>query len=90
VKSVESQPMFRSNMSPASSVLKNKPSKDPASMHAELVIYFDAGFMLGLFFDPENGGACCSETSVSLQRSTWRYIPEDRTLHNHRCENVQY
>jgi hypothetical protein len=20
----------------------------------------------------------------------WRYIPEDRTLHNHSCENLRY
>jgi hypothetical protein len=31
--------------------------------------------------------ACPSETSVDTQRTTRRYIPEDRTLHNHRCEN---
>jgi hypothetical protein len=31
--------------------------------------------------------ACPSETSVEFQRTTRRYIPEDRTLHNHRCEN---
>jgi hypothetical protein len=24
----------------------------------------------------------------SPQRTTRRYIPEDRTLHNHRCENL--
>jgi hypothetical protein len=30
---------------------------------------------------------CSSETSVNFQRSTWCHIPEDGTLHNHRCEN---
>jgi hypothetical protein len=30
---------------------------------------------------------CFSETSVDSQRTTWRYIPEDGTLHNHCCEN---
>jgi hypothetical protein len=29
-----------------------------------------------------------SETFVDFQRTTRRYIPEDRTLHNHRCENL--
>jgi hypothetical protein len=29
-----------------------------------------------------------SETSVDTQRTTWRYIPEVDTLHNHRCENL--
>jgi hypothetical protein len=32
---------------------------------------------------------CFPETSFDLQRSTWRYIPEDRTLHKHRCENLK-
>jgi hypothetical protein len=27
------------------------------------------------------------ETSVAFQQTTQRYIPEDRTLHNHRCDN---
>jgi hypothetical protein len=30
-----------------------------------------------------------SETSVDFQQTTWRYIPEDRTLHNHRSENLK-
>jgi hypothetical protein len=30
-----------------------------------------------------------SETSVDFQRTTRRYIPEDRILHNHRCENFK-
>jgi hypothetical protein len=33
---------------------------------------------------------CCSETSVDFQRTTRRYIPEDITLHNHRCENLKF
>jgi hypothetical protein len=31
-----------------------------------------------------------SETSVDFQRTTRRYIPEDGTLHNHRCENLNF
>jgi hypothetical protein len=30
-----------------------------------------------------------SETLVDFQRTTLHYIPEDRTLHNHRCENLK-
>jgi hypothetical protein len=30
-----------------------------------------------------------SETSVDFQGNTMRYIPEDRTLYNHRCENLK-
>jgi hypothetical protein len=29
-----------------------------------------------------------SETSVDFRRTRRRYIPEDRTIHNHRCENL--
>jgi hypothetical protein len=32
---------------------------------------------------------CSSETSVEFQRTTRRYIPDDGTLHNHRCENLE-
>jgi hypothetical protein len=30
-----------------------------------------------------------SETSTVFQQTTWHYIPEDSTLHNHRCENLK-
>jgi hypothetical protein len=33
-------------------------------------------------------GVCSSETAVDFQWTTRRYIAEDRTLHNHRCENL--
>jgi hypothetical protein len=29
-----------------------------------------------------------SETSVDTQRTARRYIPEDDSLHNHRCEDL--
>jgi hypothetical protein len=31
-----------------------------------------------------------SETSVNFYRTTRRYIPEDGTLHKHRCDNLKY
>jgi hypothetical protein len=31
---------------------------------------------------------CSFETSVVFQRITRLYIPEDRNLHNHGCENL--
>jgi hypothetical protein len=34
-------------------------------------------------------GTCSSETSVDFRRATLRYITEDRTPHNHRCENLK-
>jgi hypothetical protein len=32
---------------------------------------------------------CSSYTEVDFQRTTRRYTPEDRTLHDHRCENLK-
>jgi hypothetical protein len=32
---------------------------------------------------------CSFKTSVDFQRATRRYIPEDRTLHNHCCEKLK-
>jgi hypothetical protein len=33
---------------------------------------------------------CSFEASVYFQRTTRRYIPEDRSIHNHRCENLKF
>jgi hypothetical protein len=33
---------------------------------------------------------CSSETSVATRQTTRRHIPEDDTLHNHRCENLKF
>jgi hypothetical protein len=33
--------------------------------------------------------SCPSKTSVDFQQTPWRYVPEDRTLHNHECENLK-
>jgi hypothetical protein len=71
VYSAESQPKFRTKISPPSSGSKNKPSNKPAYSSTPKI---DAIFS--------------SEMSVNFQRTTQRYIPEDRTLHNHRCENL--
>jgi hypothetical protein len=32
---------------------------------------------------------CPSETLVDFQQTTQCYIPEDRSLHNHCCENLK-
>jgi hypothetical protein len=37
----------------------------------------------------ETEAICSPETSVDFQWTTLRYIAEDITLHNHRCENLK-
>jgi hypothetical protein len=54
----------------------------------KLVTCFYASFLLSLFFTLKME-AISSETSADTQRTTRRYIPEDDTLHNHRCENLK-
>jgi hypothetical protein len=39
--------------------------------------------------DHENRGKMILRKSVDFQRTKRRYIPEDSTLHNHRCENLK-
>jgi hypothetical protein len=46
-----------------------------------------SAFLLGLFLDSED--TCSSETSVDFERTPRRYIPEDRTVYNQRCENLK-
>jgi hypothetical protein len=48
-----------------------------------------AGFLHGLFLDPEDGVDFSSETSADFQQSTQLYIPECRRTHNHRCESLK-
>jgi hypothetical protein len=39
-----------------------------------------AGFLLGLFFNPEDGGDTFLQMSVDSLHTTQHYIPDDRTL----------
>jgi hypothetical protein len=49
---------------------------------ALLVCLLHAGFLIGLLFDPENGG------DVFLWNVGW-LSPENGTFHGHRCENLK-
>jgi hypothetical protein len=40
-------------------------------------------------FSAEDGSDISSETSVDFQQAAQPYIPEDRTVHNNRCENLK-
>jgi hypothetical protein len=48
------------------------------------------GFLLGLFFDPEVGGDIFLRDVGNFQRTTRRFILEDRTLHTHICKNLKF
>jgi hypothetical protein len=71
--------LFRRNISPPSSGLKNKQSKKPAwtqvACSSSSTLKMEA--------------ICYSERSVDFQRTTRRSNLEDSTLHNHRCENFK-
>jgi hypothetical protein len=58
-------------------------------IHAELAtcFMFISRFVLSSNLKVE--AICSSEASVDFQRTTRRSIPEDRTLHDHRCHNLK-
>jgi hypothetical protein len=55
VKSLESQSTFRRNVSPPFSGSKDKPRKK-SCIKSSVSCLLNAGILLGLFFDPEDGG----------------------------------
>jgi hypothetical protein len=60
-----------------------------------LSVVMAGGWVLkdAVFWDVTQRGSCKNQhfrgMSV-LTRGTWRHIPEDGILHNHRCENLKY
>jgi hypothetical protein len=75
-----SQQTCRRKMSPPSSVSKNKPSSACFLLHT--------GFLLSPS-TPTVVTTYSSETSVHFQRTTRRYIPQDKTLDNGRYESLR-
>jgi hypothetical protein len=78
---IKSQPTFRRNISPPSSGSKNKPSKKPAwkLVASTTTLVSCSPYSLTLKME----AICSSETLVDFQQTTFHYIPEDNTLHNH-------
>jgi hypothetical protein len=46
--------------------------------------------LLGLFFVLEDEGDMFLPNVVDSQWTTLHHIPEERTLHNNRCENIKF
>jgi hypothetical protein len=59
-------------------------------IRAVLATDFQAGSDLAYFLTLKIESTFSPEMLVDLQRTTWRYIPEDRTLHNYCYENLKY
>jgi hypothetical protein len=46
-------------------------------------------FFAWLILLPEDEGDMFLRNAVDVQRTTWHYILEYETLHNHSCENLE-
>jgi hypothetical protein len=74
--SVEIQPTFQKNMSP-------KPSWQ--SLPHVFTLVSCSAYSLTLNME----ALCSSEMLIDFQMTTRRCIPEDRTVHNHCCEDIR-
>jgi hypothetical protein len=63
------------------------PARRPSLYKLSYLLH--AGFLLFLFLTLKMRVICSSEKSIDCQRTTLRYIPGERTLHNHRCQNLK-
>jgi hypothetical protein len=103
VWSVESQPTFRRKMSPPHSGSKIKPSKKTGWKQVVSRLYAFIALCYAGCSPPVFTLVSCldcsstlkmeakfsSETSVDFQRTARSYIPQYRTLHNRRFENLK-
>jgi hypothetical protein len=65
------------------------PPKEEISVKQATCYVLRAGFLLGLLFNPEEGGDMFLRKVGLLHRTTRRYVLEYRILHNHSCENLR-
>jgi hypothetical protein len=71
-----------------SSIFWDITPRSPLKVNRRFALFatcFHAGFLLGLFFDPEMEATSSSATSVDFQQTTRRYISEDGTLQVINC-----
>jgi hypothetical protein len=87
VQSVERQPTFRRNISPPSSGSNNKPSKKAAESmwQAEPLL----ALLAWSIFRPRRWRRHVPPKSRLTFNGLHSVISQDRTLHNHRCENFK-
>jgi hypothetical protein len=78
--SVKSQPTFWRNMLPPSSGLKSKPCKKPERSRQHVMLNSSTLMMEAI---------CSLKCRDDFQWTTKFFILEDRTLHNHCCENFK-
>jgi hypothetical protein len=75
-------------MTPPYSGLKSKPSEKPNICSLYFLLH-DA-FSLGFYSSTPKMEICFSETSINFLLNKLRYIREDRSFHNHRCDKLKF
>jgi hypothetical protein len=58
-------------------------------MYAKQVGSFTVVSFLAHFSTPKMVAICSSEKSANFQRTSYRYNPDDRTIHSYRSENFK-
>jgi hypothetical protein len=75
---------------PQSSELKSKTSKKSAEVSAKLSTAISAGFLLGLLFNPDNGGNIVLLKNQALFELHGITTQKDHTVHSHHLEYIRF